>query len=233
MMKITRRVFAALGVATLLGSPAGCLPPSQNHRPGRTSFLSLPTTWATATWAATTASRRSRRRISTGSPARGCVSPTHTRRPRSARQPAYAILTGRYSWRTRLERGVLGPWDKPLVDADRLTVASLLKRHGYATACIGKWHLGWTWPTKDGRPPESAKERLSNVDFTRRSPTGRRPAGSTTTSAPTCRTSRRIVSSRTTARLGFRRLRTAAGRRVSIAPARCCPAGSWWTSCPS
>src|SRR5712672_4750722 len=37
----------------------------------------------------------------------------------------YAILTGRYSWRSRLQRGVLGPWDKPLIAADRLTVASL------------------------------------------------------------------------------------------------------------
>jgi len=29
-----------------------------------------------------------------------------------------------------------------LIAADRLTVPSLLKAHGYATACIGKWHLG-------------------------------------------------------------------------------------------
>src|SRR5947207_11850300 len=39
----------------------------------------------------------------------------------------YAILTGRYSWRSRLQRGVLGPWDKPLIAGDRLTVASLLR----------------------------------------------------------------------------------------------------------
>ena len=30
----------------------------------------------------------------------------------------------------------------PLIAADRLTVPALLKQHGYATACIGKWHLG-------------------------------------------------------------------------------------------
>ncbi|MEO6789034.1 MAG: arylsulfatase [Chthoniobacteraceae bacterium] len=77
----------------------------------------------------------------------------------------YAILTGRYSWRSRLQRGVLGPWDKPLIAPDRLTVASLLRQHGYATAAIGKWHLGMGWSTKDGQPPSSRTNRLSNVDF--------------------------------------------------------------------
>lgn len=77
----------------------------------------------------------------------------------------YAILTGRYSWRTRLQRGVLRAWEKPLIAADRLTVPALLKQHGYTTACIGKWHLGWDWPTKDGQPASSGTDHLSNVDF--------------------------------------------------------------------
>ncbi len=42
----------------------------------------------------------------------------------------------------RLQRNVLGPWDKPLIAADRLTVGKMLQQHGYTTACIGKWHLG-------------------------------------------------------------------------------------------
>lgn len=63
----------------------------------------------------------------------------------------YGILTGRYAWRTRLQRGVLGPYDPPLIAADRLTVPALLKKHGYHTACIGKWHLGWDWPKADGK----------------------------------------------------------------------------------
>lgn len=58
----------------------------------------------------------------------------------------YAILTGRYPWRTRLQRGILELWEPPLIAADRLTLAGLAARHGYHTACVGKWHLGWKWP---------------------------------------------------------------------------------------
>jgi arylsulfatase A-like enzyme len=54
----------------------------------------------------------------------------------------YGILTGRYSWRTSLKRGVLDGYSPLLIEPGRLTVASLLKEHGYTTACIGKWHLG-------------------------------------------------------------------------------------------
>ena len=63
----------------------------------------------------------------------------------------YSLLTGRYHWRTRLQSGVLGGFSLPLIAKDRLTLASLLKQHGYHTACIGKWHLGMNWPLKDGR----------------------------------------------------------------------------------
>ena len=54
----------------------------------------------------------------------------------------YGILTGRYNWRSQLQSGVLGGFSSPLITANRLTVPALLKQHGYATACIGKWHLG-------------------------------------------------------------------------------------------
>ncbi len=57
----------------------------------------------------------------------------------------YSVLTGRYNWRSRLQRGIVGLYGDPLIAPDRLTVPALLKQHGYHTACIGKWHLGQGW----------------------------------------------------------------------------------------
>jgi arylsulfatase A len=64
----------------------------------------------------------------------------------------YGILTGRYAWRTRMKFRVLDGFDPPLIEAGRLTVPALLKQHGYATACVGKWHLGMQWTDKSGKP---------------------------------------------------------------------------------
>ncbi|MCY2990000.1 MAG: arylsulfatase [Planctomycetota bacterium] len=58
----------------------------------------------------------------------------------------YTLLTGRYHWRTRLQAGIVGAFGEPLIAPDRLTIAGLAQQHGYRTACIGKWHLGWDWP---------------------------------------------------------------------------------------
>lgn len=57
----------------------------------------------------------------------------------------YSLLTGRYHWRSRLQKGIVGLFEKPLITPDRLTIAGLVKQEGYQTACIGKWHLGWDW----------------------------------------------------------------------------------------
>jgi arylsulfatase A-like enzyme/lysophospholipase L1-like esterase len=58
----------------------------------------------------------------------------------------YTLLTGRYHWRSRLQKGIVGAWEPPLIGADRVTIGRLARQHGYRTACIGKWHLGWDWP---------------------------------------------------------------------------------------
>ncbi len=66
----------------------------------------------------------------------------------------YGLLTGRYAWRTRLQKGVLdGTDDPPLIADDRLTVPALLRNHGYATAIVGKWHLGF----QSERPADPAR----------------------------------------------------------------------------
>jgi arylsulfatase A-like enzyme len=80
----------------------------------------------------------------------------------------YGILTGRYCWRSRLQSGVLWGYSPPLIPKSRMTVASLLKQHGYATACIGKWHLGWDWATKDGTVfSDRSDETGERVDYTK------------------------------------------------------------------
>jgi arylsulfatase A-like enzyme len=69
---------------------------------------------------------------------------TDANTPASVCSPTrYGAMTGRYCWRTPLKHEVLGVGDPLWIEPTRLTVASLLKRHGYRTAAIGKWHLGY------------------------------------------------------------------------------------------
>lgn len=50
----------------------------------------------------------------------------------------YGLLTGQYPVRTTLD------WqERALIDSSQLTLASMLHRNGYRTACVGKWHLGF------------------------------------------------------------------------------------------
>ncbi len=63
-----------------------------------------------------------------------------------------ALLTGCYPIRVGLTE-VLSPYSAKGISADEITIAELLKPRGYATACIGKWHLGFQkefLPTRHG-----------------------------------------------------------------------------------
>jgi len=68
----------------------------------------------------------------------GCCSPSR-----------YALMTGRYHWRSTLQSGIVGVWGKPLIAEDRLTISKLAQQAGYKTACVGKWHLGHDWPISE------------------------------------------------------------------------------------
>ncbi len=74
----------------------------------------------------------------------------------------YGILTGRYARRTSLKQGVTNGHSPHLIDPGRETVASLLRKQGYVTACIGKWHPGMDWASTDGQ--EVHRTAPKNVD---------------------------------------------------------------------
>jgi arylsulfatase A-like enzyme len=54
----------------------------------------------------------------------------------------FGLLTGCYPWRGNRVPGALGAGQSYKLRDDEATIATLLKSVGYATACIGKWHLG-------------------------------------------------------------------------------------------
>jgi arylsulfatase A-like enzyme len=83
----------------------------------------------------------------------------------------YGVITGRYNWRSRLQSGVLGGLSPRLIEPGRMTVASFLKSKGYATACIGKWHLGMDWVKLPGKEVSELNietvDQVHNVDYSK------------------------------------------------------------------
>ncbi len=77
----------------------------------------------------------------------------------------YALLTGRYHWRTPRARVLVMPYEPPILEPERPTLPRLLQEAGYATACVGKWHLGFRYPQRG--VPDAFTTVEAEIDFTR------------------------------------------------------------------
>lgn len=72
----------------------------------------------------------------------------------------YGVLTGEYPFRGNGGKGFWGPcgqFQSLMIDTNKLTLGQLFKNKGYATAVVGKWHLGfgtgktnWNKPLRPG-----------------------------------------------------------------------------------
>jgi arylsulfatase A len=83
----------------------------------------------------------------------------------------YGLLTGRYMWRTRLgSGGNLANFAGTLIEPGRLTLAALLRREGYYTGLVGKWHQGIDWKLHDESARDTIRvhpnyQDIDNIDF--------------------------------------------------------------------
>jgi len=80
----------------------------------------------------------------------------------------YSALTGRYNWRSSLQRGIVLPYGKHLIKKEVPTLPKFLQTHGYHCALIGKWHLGMDWdfkPTKKDFHPTGHLNNQPEEEF--------------------------------------------------------------------
>lgn len=82
----------------------------------------------------------------------------------------YSLMTGQMAFRVpnggTVFTGAGGP---SLIAQGRLTLPAMLKQQGYATAAVGKWHVGLTFRNKIGEPiHQGGLQEVSWIDFSRR-----------------------------------------------------------------
>ena len=82
----------------------------------------------------------------------------------------YALVTGRYNWRSPLKRSVLWGPSEALIRNGETTLAAFLGKSGYQSSVVGKWHLGLDWaqlPEK-GKAAEGQTKGVGwEIDFTK------------------------------------------------------------------
>ena len=71
----------------------------------------------------------------------------------------YGIMTGRYSWRSKLQKGVVQGYKPNLITENRPTIGNFLQNQGYHTAVIGKWHLNFQYVDATSGIPLVKKSR--------------------------------------------------------------------------
>ncbi|WP_395745302.1 sulfatase-like hydrolase/transferase [Prosthecobacter sp.] len=82
----------------------------------------------------------------------------------------YSLMTGQMAFRVpgggTVFQGAGGP---SLIAPGRLTLPAMLKKQGYSTAAMGKWHVGLTFRDSAGEAIHSGKlDDARRIDFTRR-----------------------------------------------------------------
>lgn len=82
----------------------------------------------------------------------------------------YSLMTGQMAFRTPRGGTVFtGAGGPSLIAPGRLTLPAMLKKQGYVTAAVGKWHVGWTFRDEAGEPIHNGRlEAVRRIDFSRR-----------------------------------------------------------------
>jgi len=83
----------------------------------------------------------------------------------------YSLLTGQMAFRINYRGVFAGAGGPCLIKPDQLTLPQMLRNQGYATALIGKWHVGLSFMDVDGqRITQGGVPGVRTIDYTRSIP---------------------------------------------------------------